>query len=253
MTAEISLTHRFRSVSSTAAGILLAAGLAFLFAGCQSAHDARTVPTATMPRFLALGDSYTIGESVAAADRWPNQLAGALRARGVAIADPEIIAKTGWTTDELSTAIDQANPQGPYALVTLLIGVNNQYRGRDAGQYRTEFRALLQRAIGFAGGHAQRVVVVSIPDWGVTPFAAGRDRAKIGAEIDRYNAINREEALRAGAHVADITPVSRKAATDPTLVAPDGLHPSAQMYARWLPLIETEAAAALLNEPPARR
>src|SRR5712671_575962 len=106
------------------------------------------------PRFLALGDSYTIGESVAIADRWPNQLALQLRKSGIDIANPEIIAKTGWTTDELSTAIDAAKPRGPYALVTLLIGVNNQYRGRDAEQYRKEFVALLHRAIGFAGGEA---------------------------------------------------------------------------------------------------
>jgi lysophospholipase L1-like esterase len=148
-----------------------------------------TVPS----RFLALGDSYTIGESVAVADRWPNQLAAQLRKDGVEMADPEIIARTGWTTDELSSAIDAAKPKGPYALVTLLIGVNNQYRGRDAEQYRKEFAALLHRAIAFAGGDPKRVVVVSIPDWGVTPFAANRDRAKIGAEIDHFNAINTEE------------------------------------------------------------
>jgi lysophospholipase L1-like esterase len=196
-------------------------------------------------RFLALGDSYTIGESVAVADRWPNQLAQALRAKEMSIADPEIIAKTGWTTDELSAAIDAAKPHGPYALVTLLIGVNNQYRGRDAEQYRKEFVALLHRAIGFAGGDAKRVIVVSIPDWGATPFAEGRDRAKIGAEIDHFNAVAREEAVRAGAHYADVTPISRHAATDPTLVAPDGLHPSAKMYAQWVGVIFPQAEAAL--------
>lgn len=197
------------------------------------------------PRFLALGDSYTIGESVAVAGRWPNQLARVLRAKGIAVAEPEIIAKTGWTTDELSFAIDAAKPRGPYALVTLLIGVNNQYRGRDAEQYRKELAALLHRAVGFAGGDARRVVVVSIPDWGVTPFAAGRDRAKIAAQIDLFNAINAEEAQRAGAHYADVTPVSRRAATDATLVAPDGLHPSAAMYAQWVTVISPRAEAAL--------
>ena len=166
---------------------------------------------------------------------WPSSSASPIR---------EIIAKTGWTTDELSTAIDAAKPKGPYALVTLLIGVNNQYRGRDAEQYRKEFAALLHRAIAFAGGDAKRVVVVSIPDWGVTPFAADRDRAKIAAEIDRFNAINAEETKRAGARYADITPVSRHAATDATLVAPDGLHPSAKMYASWVSVIEPQARAA---------
>lgn len=178
-------------------------------------------------RYLALGDSYTIGESVAEADRFPNQLA-----RELGIAPPQIIAKTGWTTDELNAAIDAANPRGPFDLVTLLIGVNNQYRGRDAEQYRGEFAALLQRAVGFAGGDVKKVIVVSIPDWGVTPFAEGRDRAKIATEIDRYNAINREEAARAGAKYVDITPISR--GNDPALVANDGLHPSGRQYAEWV-------------------
>ena len=197
------------------------------------------------PRFLALGDSYTIGESVAEADRWPNQLALQLRKNGIDTAYPEIVAKTGWTTDELSSAIDAAKPHGPYALVTLLIGVNNQYRGRDAEQYRKEFVALVQRAIAFAGNDPKRVLVVSIPDWGVTPFAASRDRTKIGAEIDHFNAINAAETKRAGARYADITPVSRHANTDATLVAPDGLHPSAKMYAEWVSIILPQAEAAL--------
>ncbi|MBK5260447.1 MAG: SGNH/GDSL hydrolase family protein, partial [Thermoanaerobaculia bacterium] len=124
-------------------------------------------------RFLALGDSYTIGEAVPESERWPVQLANALRARGIDVNGPQIIAKTGWTTDELNAAIDAADPRGPFDLVTLLIGVNNQFRGRDAEQYRGQLAALLQRAIGFAGGDAKRVIVVSIPDWGVMPFAEG--------------------------------------------------------------------------------
>jgi undecaprenyl-diphosphatase len=184
--------------------------------------------------YLALGDSYTIGESVPAGERFPVQLAQALH-----VGEPEIIAKTGWTTDELNAAIDAADPKGPYDLVTLLIGVNNQYRGRGADEYRTQFAALLQRAIGFAGGNAKHVVVVSIPDWGVTPFADGRDRAKIGREIDQFNAINREEAARAGAKWVDITPISRRA--DPSLVAGDGLHPSGAQYAEWVKAIVPNA------------
>lgn len=191
-------------------------------------------------RFLALGDSYTIGESVAPSDRWPNGLARALR-----IPEPQIIAKTGWTTDELSAAIDAADPKGPFDLVTLLIGVNNQYRGRSADEYRQQFDALLKRAIGFAGGSAQRVVVVSIPDWGVTPYAAGRDRARIASEIDRFNTIGRQETARAGARWVDITPISRRAAADPALIAPDGLHPSAAMYAEWVKVIAPVAAEAV--------
>ena len=193
--------------------------------GCASAPEHHS-------RYLALGDSYTIGESVAVADRYPVQLARELK-----LGEPEIIAKTGWTTDELNAAIDKVNPHGPYDLVTLLIGVNNQYRGRSADEYRTQFTALLQRAIGFAGGKTRNVVVISIPDWGVTPFAKDRDRAKIGREIDQFNAINREETLRAGARYVDITPFSRGAATDPSLVAGDGLHPSGKMYSEWTRMI----------------
>ena len=202
-----------------------------------------TGPSSSKPakaRFLALGDSYTIGEGVAPGERWPDVVAARL-----GIGAPQIIARTGWTTDELNAAIDAANPSGPFDVVTLLIGVNNQYRGRDAEEYRREFAALLQRAIGFAGGVAGRVVVISIPDWGVTPFAAGRDRAQIAREIDRYNTINREETLRAGARYVDITAVSRDAATDPSLIAGDGLHPSAEMYRRWSDLILPHLREAL--------
>ena len=206
-----------------------------LLAACTSSPPPMS---SSSPRILALGDSYTIGESVAVEDRWPNQLARALDAPA-----PEIIARTGWTTDELNAAIDAANPQGPYSLVTLLIGVNNQYRGRDAEQYRHEFAALLQRAITFAGGDPRHVIVVSIPDWGVTPFAKDRDHAKIASEIDHYNAINREETLRANARYVDITPGSRR--PDASLIAPDGLHPSAAQYAEWTKAILPEARAAL--------
>ncbi|WP_267118297.1 GDSL-type esterase/lipase family protein, partial [Xanthomonas sacchari] len=124
-------------------------------------------PEHTLLRYLALGDSYTIGEGVDAEGRWPMQLAAALRRDGIALADPQIVATTGWTTDELDAGIDTAAPQGPFHLVTLLIGVNNQYRGYPLDDYRAQFDALLQRAIGFADARPQRVLAVSIPDWGV--------------------------------------------------------------------------------------
>jgi lysophospholipase L1-like esterase len=203
-------------------------------------------------RFLALGDSYTIGESVEAAGRWPAQLVQRLRQRKVPIGDPEIIARTGWTTDELSLAIDAANPKGPYDLVTLLIGVNDQYRGGQAEDYRPRFRDLLRRAIGFAGGTPGRVVVVSIPDYGVMPFAAGRDPGAIASAIDRFNAVSREEAGRAGAHFVDVTPESRRASAHPELIAADHLHPSAAMYALWVDHIEPVVDAAFLGKPPER-
>jgi lysophospholipase L1-like esterase len=200
---------------------------------------------ALMLQLLSLGDSYTIGESVAPADRWPAQLAGMLREEGNDLGEPRIIGQTGWTTDELDAAITSANPRGPFRLVTLLVGVNNQYRGRSAEEYRGEFRGLLQRAIGFAGGRANRVIVLSIPDWGVTPFAAGRDRKQIAREIDHFNRINREETDRAGARYVDITPVSRQAATERELTADDGLHPSGLMYREWARLVLPAARIAL--------
>jgi lysophospholipase L1-like esterase len=184
-------------------------------------------------RFLALGDSYTIGEGVSAAERWPVQLAARLRARGVPVGEPEIIARTGWTTDELAAALEQAAPQGPYDLVSLLIGVNNQYRGRDVEEYRAQFARLLERAIGLAGGEAGRVLVLSIPDWGVTPFAEGRDARAIAREIDAFNAANAAEARRLGARYVDVTGISRRARDEAGLIAGDGLHPSGEMYGRW--------------------
>ena len=140
--------------------------------------------------YLALGDSYTIGEGVDEAGRWPLQLAQGLRDAGIAIADPRIIATTGWTTDELSAAMDAAEPLGEWDFVSLLIGVNNQYRGRDVDNYVGEFTRLLRRAVALTGDRADRVLVLSIPDWGVTPFAfaSGRDRQAIADDLDAYNA-----------------------------------------------------------------
>lgn len=189
-----------------------------------------------MKHFLALGDSYTIGEGVAEQGRWPVQLAEALRREGFAITDPRIIATTGWTTGELAAAIDAAEPLGDgWGFVTLLIGVNNQYRGLGLDDYRDEFRALLDRAIGYAGGRAARVLVLSIPDWGVTPFAAkeGRDPARIAGEIDAFNAAAQVLCNERGVRYVDITPVSRRHGREDAMLGEDALHPSAKMYARW--------------------
>jgi lysophospholipase L1-like esterase len=198
-------------------------------------------------RFLALGDSYTIGEGVEPDGRWPVQLAAALGKSGSAVAAPEIVARTGWTTDELSAAMDKHLFHPPYDIVTLLIGVNNQYRGRDLDEYRTQFRALLQRAITLAGGRPQRVVVVSIPDWGVTRFGqhSGRDTRQIARELDSYNAANAEIAASLQVRYADVTTASRDGGDHPDMLVADGLHPSAAMYARWLETIEPQARAAL--------
>jgi lysophospholipase L1-like esterase len=194
-------------------------------------------------RFLALGDSYTIGEKVDAPARWPVQLVMALRAMRIDVDDPQIVARTGWTTDELAAGVDAVAPIGPYALVSLMVGVNDQYRGRDAEQYRTAFASLLARSIGFAGGVPGRVLVLSIPDWGATPFAAERDRTRIAKEIDCFNAIGRAAALGVAARWVDVTTASREVRED--WVGSDGLHPSATQYARWVEIALHPAAAAL--------
>lgn len=185
--------------------------------------------------YLALGDSYTIGEAVAEDDRWPVQLARSLRAEGITLADPQIIAATGWTTDELEWGIDSVAGLGTFDFVSLLIGVNNQYRNRSAVAYCGEFHTLLHRAIRHARGRADRVLVLSIPDWGATPFAASdtRDAATIGSEIDAFNAQARKVCEKEGVAFVDITPISRERSPDATMLAKDGLHPSAAMYTLW--------------------
>ncbi|HLO30050.1 MAG TPA: SGNH/GDSL hydrolase family protein [Anaerolineales bacterium] len=191
-------------------------------------------------RYLALGDSYTIGESVPVEDRWPHQLAKLLEAEGVQI-EVTIIARTGWTVDELWQGIQADPPKGTYDLVTLLIGVNNQYRGYPVNSYQEDFRFMLGKAIEYAGGNPNHVVILSIPDWGFTPFAAGRETKLISQQIEEFNAVNFAEARLSGVHYVDVTPISRGAVNDPGLIAADGLHPSGKMYALWaekaLPLI----------------
>lgn len=211
----------------------------------MTACGIETTPVTTPDvRFLALGDSYTIGESVREGERWPAQLADLLRKEGAAVGAPQYIARTGWTTDELAAAISRANPKGPYALVTLAIGVNNQYRGLGVDEYRTQFGDLLERAIALAGGAPGRVVVLSIPDWGVTPFAAGQDGPRIARELDAFNKAAKEIAEAHAVAFVDVTNASRQ---HPELVAGDGLHPSGAQYARWAQLALPAAKAALAS------
>ena len=185
--------------------------------------------------YLALGDSYTIGESVTQVESFPYQLQNLLKAQGKNVANPKIIATTGWTTDELKTAITKAELNQKFDFVTLLIGVNNQYRGYPISTYKKEFSELLQTAISFVNGDKRRVFVISIPDWGATPFgkSSGRSSQTIAEEIDNFNKANQDITLAAGVNYTNITPSSRNANTNLALIAGDGLHPSGKMYSEW--------------------
>lgn len=198
-----------------------------------------------MHTYLALGDSYTIGEQVPLYDSFPFQTVKLLRDKGVQVADPVIIAQTGWTTDELAEAIRNHNLHDSFSFVTLLIGVNNQYRGRDLANYKKEFTSLLDQAIVFANGHTQNVFVLSIPDWGVTPFAADRDRNKVAREINAYNNANNEITLAHKCHYLNITDSTRANGTKQEFLAEDGLHPSAKEYAVWAQRLAPMVAAQL--------
>jgi len=188
-------------------------------------------------RYLALGDSYTIGENVPPDQCWPNQLVGMLRSQGVDISNPLIIAQTGWTTGDLLNAISEEGFVRTFDLVSLLVGVNNQYQSQSLTGYQYEFRLLLEQAAGFAGGSPSHVVVLSIPDWGVTPFADGRDRDQIRTAIQAHNEVNFSETTLVGARYVDITPISRRVGSEPALLVEDNLHPSGKMYAEWVTLV----------------
>lgn len=238
--------------------ILLSAILfSFLTSGCTKQAPMINEPAinqATNPSngkgnftYLALGDSYTIGEAVKQTESFPYQLQSLLKTQGINVTDPKIIAVTGWTTDELLAAIKKENLTATYSFVTLLIGVNNQYRGYPINTYKKEFSELLQTAITRAGGNKSKVFVVSIPDWGATPFGknSGRASQTIESEIDSFNTVNQEITLAAGVSYTNITPESRNAATDLSLVASDGLHPSGKMYAEWATALLTKVSTVL--------
>ena len=222
--------------------LILSVGL--LLVGCTdsavapepNAPAAETpIPDSSGLFYLALGDSYTIGESVTENERYPVQLGNWFRANSVDI-EVRIIAASGWTTEELAYALDTATDLRPdYDLVSLLIGVNNQYQGRSLENYGVEFRGLLERAIELAGNNPGRVFVVSIPDYAYTPFGGGS--AVISQEIDAFNAVNRSITAEYGIQYFDITPISREGLIDPALVAGDGLHPSGLQYSRWVELM----------------
>ena len=196
--------------------------------------------------YLALGDSYTIGEGVLPEDNFPSQTVRLLNqtlseASSIPLstnhrqgfAAPGIIAKTGWTTDELDAAINEANISSHFDIVSLLIGVNNQYRGRSVSEYKVQFDHLLQRAIGFAAGKTNHVFVLSIPDWGVTPFADGRDRAEVAAAIDAYNDAAKNICEQYRIVFIEITTSQRVDGTKEDFLVSDGLHPSGKEYLKW--------------------
>lgn len=205
-----------------------------LLQGCRQAGEPNNDEMDKKLAYLALGDSYTIGEGVEAGKRWPVQLSESLMQKGIPSYPPLIIAETGWTTDELMDAIQEAHVSPPFDLVSLLIGVNNQYRGRDKEEFRVQFNELLDVAAAFADGNRERVFVLSIPDWSVTPFAEGRDRAKIAAEIEAFNLVIEEETAKNDILFIDITEISKLAEGDGTLLTGDSLHPSGKMYGLWV-------------------
>ena len=211
------------------------------FVACQNDDDMPVPPPPASPEiitYLALGDSYTIGTSVPPQHRWPGQLRDSLQRDGLVLEEVTYVARNGWTTDELNAGIDAAPLRERYDLVSLLIGVNNQFRGRSVDEYRGEFEALLQRAINFAGGDNERVFVVSIPDYAFTPFGQNSgNAAQITAGIDAFNAANRAIAEQYNVAYFDITPISREGVANPQLVASDGLHPSFRQYQRWVSLL----------------
>lgn len=185
-------------------------------------------------KYLALGDSYTIGEQVIAEENFPHQTVQLLKENfHIEVAAPKIIAVTGWTTDELNAAIKAENIRDTFDIVTLLVGVNNQYRGRDLANYESEFTDLLNQAIVFANGRASHVFVLSIPDWGVTPFAEGKDRHEIAQQIDAYNKVKERISIDHSCNYIEITKSTRSNGIDESYLTPDKLHYAAKEYKIW--------------------
>jgi lysophospholipase L1-like esterase len=225
--------------------LLLSSPLLFAAVVSKTRTMPVTIKTDTTHTWLALGDSYTIGESVPETDRYPVQTIGLLKAQGIQFSKAAIIATTGWTTQNLWDAIKNKPVVPAYSIVSLLIGVNNQYQCRSLEEYKEQFTILLQRSIQLAGNQASHVFVLSIPDYSVTPFAQHADQSKIANEIDMFNAANKQIAGKCKVNYINITTASRRAATDPSLVASDGLHFSGKAYLEWSQLLSPLIKQAL--------
>lgn len=208
--------------------------LFLIFTNCKRDIEHPPANSPTPVTYLALGDSYTIGTGIEEANNWPNQLADSLTANGLPVDTTQIIATNGWTTTDLKNGIEHENPDSAFGLVSLLIGVNNQYQGLEVDLYRSEFRELLEQAIAFAANDTGNVFVVSIPNYGVTPFAASRNPVTIRQEIEVYNDIAKQISAEYNIPFINITSISELAANEASLLASDELHPSAKMYAMWI-------------------
>jgi lysophospholipase L1-like esterase len=202
-------------------------------------------PTAAAKTYLALGDSYTIGQSVSESERFPAQTVARLKEQGVNVANPVYIARTGWTTASLQSAIATENPSPTYDIVSLLIGVNDQYQRMDTGGYTQRFTMLLEKAIQLARGEKKHVFVLSIPDYSVTPFVAASEKERVRREVDQFNSINKRITDAFGVSYTDITPSTREAAANPSLIAADGLHPSGHEYRKWAEMLAPKVKASL--------
>lgn len=232
---------------------MLITALLMFFFGCadrknqDNTRQGDQVEEAVRVDYLALGDSYTVGEGVDEKERWPIQLARAVSSDTLIIDSVRIVAQTGWTTADLLEGIEKADLNATYDVVSLLIGVNNQYQGQELGIYKREFDSLVRLALDYAGDRERGVFVLSIPDYGVTPFAASRDTSRISREIQRYNAVADSICRRYAIPFFNITTISCKAGSDSTLLAPDKLHPSGKQYRLWVEAIEDSVRSILMS------
>ncbi len=224
--------------------------LVLLLAGLTAASPAG----ASGPiKLLALGDSYTAGTSVTTAEAWPAQLVALLKKESRGADDATVIARNGWTTDELMAGIDAAHPEGPFDIVTVMIGVNDQYRGGTAAEFRPKFESVVRRAIGLAGNDPSHVILITIPDYSITPFAKARDPRKISAMIHQFNYVILQVKRKYNTRISDVVPIFQQAVDNPSLLAEDGLHPSARMHGGWAVSLRSAAQEVLRNIPMPKR